>query len=286
MVYSTDHAFSAYAELNDKYSRFTGRLLEQLETGKNNFISLSIGQTIRARAVEADNQTGEYRNYQQWPNQEGGFSEMFCLDSCIQLVEQKADNIEQVAKVSKSDSGQIKGTSNVDEEADSNSLSVMNSGVNDIKSELIRLEKLTPRKVKNSEIDLVYERCSERIVNLSPLKECSDFFFDGVVFFGFDQSNIDMDYRAFLINICERYRSGEVHYIIIEGYSSSDNNSSYSYNLGARRAISLRRFLMANGVDNEKIKTVSHGDKYLLSSQAGESADRLNRRATIKLIKN
>jgi peptidoglycan-associated lipoprotein len=72
-------------------------------------------------------------------------------------------------------------------------------------------------------------------------------------------------------------------YLVIEGHADERASASYNMALGMRRANYVRSFLVKNGVDQNKIYTVSHGKERPIA--LGHTAEqwKLNRRSEFKI---
>lgn len=72
-------------------------------------------------------------------------------------------------------------------------------------------------------------------------------------------------------------------YLVVEGHTDERASASYNMALGMRRANYVRSFLVKNGVDLNRIYTVSRGKE--MPAAVGHSSDdwRLNRRSEFKI---
>ncbi len=99
------------------------------------------------------------------------------------------------------------------------------------------------------------------------------------VLFGFDQSELSAEARAILdrqASWLQRY--GNLR-IVIEGHADERGTREYNLALGARRAASARNYLIAQGVDPERISVISYGKERPAAGGSDERSWRLNRRA-------
>ena len=74
--------------------------------------------------------------------------------------------------------------------------------------------------------------------------------------------------------------------IVIEGHADERGTREYNIALGARRAASVRRFLITRGVKPERIRTVSYGKERPVAVCANISCWSQNRRSVTVLSKN
>ena len=70
--------------------------------------------------------------------------------------------------------------------------------------------------------------------------------------------------------------------LVIEGHCDERGSRDYNLALGARRAISMRDVLIANGVDANRIRTVSYGKERPVIVGSTPEAWARNRRAVIR----
>ncbi len=99
------------------------------------------------------------------------------------------------------------------------------------------------------------------------------------VYFDFDKYTVRDDALSILAaqaNWLNRYTPVQV---MIEGNCDERGTREYNLALGARRANSVREFLVAHGVDPARIHTISYGKERPLDPGTGEDAWQHNRNA-------
>ena len=79
--------------------------------------------------------------------------------------------------------------------------------------------------------------------------------------------------------------NGNSSEIIIAGFTDERGTAEYNRGLGERRAESVRETLIAQGVDGNRIQTVSFGAEMPADSGHDEAAWAKNRRAEIGVTK-
>ncbi len=86
-----------------------------------------------------------------------------------------------------------------------------------------------------------------------------------------------------LIQIANYLKKNPSTYLVIEGHTDERASASYNMALGMRRANYVRSFLVKQGVDLNRIYTVSQGKEHPFAQ--GHSADdwKLNRRSEFKM---
>ena len=123
-------------------------------------------------------------------------------------------------------------------------------------------EKMAPKVVPGSQEDLV--------LNVGDR-----------VFFDFDKSDLKPDARATI----ERWASWLKQYpsvtVTIEGHCDERGTREYNIGLGERRADSARRYLIALGVNPDRIGTVSYGKERPVCVTSNESCWSQNRRGVM-----
>ena len=68
--------------------------------------------------------------------------------------------------------------------------------------------------------------------------------------------------------------------IVIEGNCDERGTTEYNFALGERRANAARRYLIANGVEASRIRTISYGKEKPVATGSNEEAWAKNRNAT------
>jgi len=101
-----------------------------------------------------------------------------------------------------------------------------------------------------------------------------------VVYFEFDSSIIRDDALP-LIQAHAQYLASNPMMITLEGHADERGTREYNIALGERRADSVRRLLMANGVPGNQIKVVSYGEERPAALGHNEDAWSLNRRSEL-----
>ena len=78
-------------------------------------------------------------------------------------------------------------------------------------------------------------------------------------------------------------RNGQYH-LVLEGHCDDRGSEGYNRSLGERRAIAVRNYLVALGVSEVRMKTISYGEERPAASGNGEAVWRQNRRAEIIVV--
>ena len=104
------------------------------------------------------------------------------------------------------------------------------------------------------------------------------------VSFDLDQASLNEGAKAELERhaVCFEYFRGPAR---VEGHCDERGTTDYNLALGERRAAAVRSWLIARGVVDTRIRTVSFGEEQPLDSRHDEAALAANRRAEISVSK-
>jgi peptidoglycan-associated lipoprotein len=67
--------------------------------------------------------------------------------------------------------------------------------------------------------------------------------------------------------------------VLIEGHADERGTPEYNVALGERRAKSVRDYLVARGVEADRLNTTSYGEERPVCNEGSEDCWQLNRRA-------
>jgi peptidoglycan-associated lipoprotein len=99
------------------------------------------------------------------------------------------------------------------------------------------------------------------------------------VFFGTDRHDLDAEAQATLRKQAEWLAANPNTSAVIEGHADERGTREYNLALGARRANSARTFLVGQGIDPGRLRTVSYGKERPVALCSDESCWSQNRRA-------
>lgn len=102
-----------------------------------------------------------------------------------------------------------------------------------------------------------------------------------VVYFDFDRSTVKPEYTDLLTQTANYLVAHPNVNVRLEGYTDERGTKAYNIALGDRRAQSVKRFLMLQGVADSQIQTVSYGEEDPADPAHNEAAWAKNRRAVI-----
>src|SRR4051812_45337285 len=104
------------------------------------------------------------------------------------------------------------------------------------------------------------------------------------VYFDFDSFAVRSDAQPVLAAQAawlKRYPAVQVR---IEGNADEKGTREYNLALGARRSNSVRDFLISQGIDSNRISTVSYGKEKPIDAGSGDEADQHNRNAHTAIV--
>lgn len=103
-----------------------------------------------------------------------------------------------------------------------------------------------------------------------------------VFYFDFDNTTIKSDSKNALIAHSQYLAANSSARVVLEGHADERGTVEYNLALGERRALSVSRFLQANGATASQIETVSFGEERPALMGHSDAAWSKNRRVEIK----
>ena len=103
------------------------------------------------------------------------------------------------------------------------------------------------------------------------------------VHFVVDQSTLTDAARGVLAGQAAWLNANPDYAIIIEGHADEQGTREYNIALGARRADSVKNYLIAQGISGSRMQTVSYGKERPIATCSEESCYNQNRRAVTVL---
>ena len=103
------------------------------------------------------------------------------------------------------------------------------------------------------------------------------------VYFGFDSSELAGEAQATLDRQAAFLNVNPTMVVIIEGHADERGTREYNLALGDRRAVAVRAYLLAKGLNAARVRTVSYGKERPAVSGSNEEAWAKNRRAATVL---
>tara|TARA_B100001559_G_scaffold292989_1_gene273725 strand:- start:440 stop:847 length:408 start_codon:yes stop_codon:yes gene_type:complete len=105
---------------------------------------------------------------------------------------------------------------------------------------------------------------------------------NAVVYFEYDRFNLTSKSIQALKGVSELMKKNSKITISIEGHADERGTREYNLALGQRRAESVANYLVANGINRNRLFTKSYGEERPLSLGSNDTAWSKNRRVEIK----
>jgi len=129
------------------------------------------------------------------------------------------------------------------------------------------------------------QQLAEKHATLASLEYETNTFNNQAIFFAYDSSDISDD-AALILRFKADVLKRHPHYTtVIEGHCDERGTIEYNLALGDRRARAARDYLIALGIEPERIRTISYGAERPLDPGSNEEAWAKNRRARFTLVK-
>lgn len=103
-------------------------------------------------------------------------------------------------------------------------------------------------------------------------------------FFDFDRAELRAEGRARLQELVAKLQRYNVEVVIVVGHTDSVGTDAYNIKLGDRRAQAVKNFLIAQGLDRNRIYTESKGEKQPVADNRTREGRAKNRRVEIEVV--
>ena len=103
------------------------------------------------------------------------------------------------------------------------------------------------------------------------------------VYFGFDSSDLDNEGQVTLDRQAAFLNVNPTLVVIVEGHADERGTREYNLALGDRRAVAVRDYLLAKGLNSARIRTVSYGKEKPAVAGSNDASWLKNRRAATVL---
>lgn len=107
---------------------------------------------------------------------------------------------------------------------------------------------------------------------------------DDKVFFAFDSAEISDEAHESLEDQSLYMKKNPNINVILEGHCDERGSTEYNLALGALRAGNAAHVMIADGIEPERIKTISYGKERPQYPGTGEEVWALNRNSTTKVV--
>jgi peptidoglycan-associated lipoprotein len=99
------------------------------------------------------------------------------------------------------------------------------------------------------------------------------------VFFEFDSAMLRPDAQRALDSVAEWLRESRTRRLVLQGHADERGTNEYNLALAERRALAAKRYVVASGIDGQRIETISYGEERPFCRERDEPCNRQNRRA-------
>lgn len=103
------------------------------------------------------------------------------------------------------------------------------------------------------------------------------------IYFDYDKSNIRPEFQPVLEGIAQWMAKNPTRQLLIEGHCDERGTDEYNLALGERRALAVRRYLVALGALADHLHTISYGEEKPADPGHEESSWAKNRRSEFKV---
>lgn len=102
-----------------------------------------------------------------------------------------------------------------------------------------------------------------------------------IIYFDYDRAEIKPEYASVVAANAKYLNAGSARKVRLEGHTDERGSREYNIGLGERRAQSVRRALLLQGVTEDQITTVSYGEERPAVPGSDEAAGAKNRRVEL-----
>ena len=104
------------------------------------------------------------------------------------------------------------------------------------------------------------------------------------IYFDYDRDTIKSEYESVVMAHARYLRANPNARVVLHGHTDERGTREYNLALGERRANSVQDYLTANGVNPDRIVTISWGKEKPVANGSNEAAWRQNRRGVTRVI--
>lgn len=105
------------------------------------------------------------------------------------------------------------------------------------------------------------------------------------IYFDYDAAKADNSSLRQLNRVVDAMQKCAKLELQVGGYADSDGGENYNYQLSEKRAKSVLKYIMGQGISDQRLKYNAYGEKYPLSDNSTDEGKQRNRRAEIQVIR-
>jgi outer membrane protein OmpA-like peptidoglycan-associated protein len=103
------------------------------------------------------------------------------------------------------------------------------------------------------------------------------------IYFDYDAGKADNSSLRQLNRVVDAMQKCAKLELQVGGYADSDGGENYNYKLSEKRAKSVLKYIMGQGISDQRLKYNAYGEKYPLSNNSTDEGKQRNRRAEIQV---
>lgn len=123
---------------------------------------------------------------------------------------------------------------------------------------------------------------TDRYGDGSSAQDIQNLMSSNVIYFDFDDTSLRAESRSLLVAHANYLNRNNHKSVLLTGHADERGTREYNMALGEKRAITVRNFLLANGVNTAQLDTVSYGEEKPVVRASNEAAWAKNRRVELK----
>ena len=116
----------------------------------------------------------------------------------------------------------------------------------------------------------------------SPLDDPNSPLSTKIIYFGYDLSEIQPDYREIVVAHGAYLAANPQVRVSVEGHADERGSREYNIALGEDRAKAVKRLLLAQGASERQISTISYGEERPADIASNEASWAANRRVELR----
>jgi outer membrane protein OmpA-like peptidoglycan-associated protein len=105
------------------------------------------------------------------------------------------------------------------------------------------------------------------------------------IYFDYDAAKADNSSLRQLNRVVDAMQKCAKLELQVGGYADSDGGDNYNYKLSEKRAKSVLKYIMGQGISDQRLKYNAYGEKYPLFNNSTDEGKQRNRRAEIQVVR-